>query len=167
MTIEVRLDDHGVQELLDRFTEKSVNKVLKRAVSAYGKAARPILRAATPVGPPGHASITRGSLQKAVRYKQVRARYGIGVVVAPMGKAAFHRHFVTGGTKAHRIPKAGVIKRLVTPFGVFAFINHPGARANPFVARSAGAVEAAGLPAAEAVIFQALEATRAIESEGE
>jgi hypothetical protein len=51
-----------------------------------------------------------------------------------MGKRAFHRYWVVGGTHPHAIA-AGSGGWLSTPYGVFRRVRHPGSPANPFVAR--------------------------------
>lgn len=147
-SIKINGDTKEWDEFLKTWQEPEVKKTLRAAAGAIGKAAKPILRNATPVG-------ATGSLKKSVRYKKTKAAYGIGVVVAPMGRGAFYRSMVTGGTKPHEITgKDG--GRLSTPFGVFASIHHPGSQANPFVAASAGAMEEAGYRALIDVLGPAL-----------
>ncbi len=156
MKFEVTYDDRQFQELLDAWQEPNVKKTLRKGASAWGKAGKPILKAHTPVGPSGRPKYGGvGSLQASVRYKRMKSRYGIGVVVANMGRAAFVRHMVEYGTADHLVMPKSLGGRLATVFGPRPFI-HSHAKPHPFIGPAAGEVERAGAAAAEVVIFGAL-----------
>lgn len=151
MQVDFDFDRREWDELFAAWEEPAVKKTLRSAASAYGKAGKPILK--------GRAPRATGDLQSSVRFKRMRARTGaIGVVVAPMGKKAAHRNMVELGTKPHLILPRTPGGRIRTLFGFVSVVNHPGARANPWVAASADAVEDAGSMAAEEVIFDGLDA---------
>ena len=46
-----------------------------------------------------------------------------------------------------------------------SIVHHPGSKANPYVDRAAGAVEAAGFAAAEQIVFAGLDAQRVVDDE--
>lgn len=167
MRVELTFDDKDWQTLLDAWKEPAVKKTLKSAASAWGRKAKPILKAATPVAKPGNAYATGpGNLRNLVRSKQIRSGLGIGVVVASMGKGAYYRRWVVGGTKPHVIlPKAagsrGQVARAIAVAGGYArVVHHPGAKPNDYVSRAFPAAERAGNAAAEGVIFDGLAARR-------
>ena len=138
MSVRVTMAD-TVTPYLEAIAEEKRAKALRAATTAAAKAAVPRLAAATPVG-------RTGNLRDAVRHKAMRKRYGIGSVVAPMGKKARHRHLVTGGTKPHVIagPPGGFL-RIGDRY--LRSVHHPGARANPFVDRAAAGMASASEPA--------------------
>lgn len=161
--IELRWEDDEVEKFLEPWQEPAVKKTLRAAASAFGRAGRPVLRAHTPSAPPGNAYAGgAGNLQRQTRFKRIRARYGIGVVIAAMGRLAYYRHMVTGGTRPHLIVPRSPSGRLAVLGGFAKVVRHPGARANPYVSRAAGAVESAGFAAAERVVFDGLEDTRRV-----
>lgn len=167
---ELRWDDNEVEAWLEPWQEPKVKRTLRAAATAFGKAGRPILRRHTPSAPPGNIYAIQaggaGNLQRQTRYKRIRARYGIGVVIAPMGKGAWYRHIVTGGARPHVIRPKTLRGRLRIVGGFATSVQHPGARPNPYVARAAGEVESAGFAAAEQVVFDGLqEARRVVETE--
>lgn len=134
MSVKVDMVD-TVSPYLERISEEKRAKALRTSTTAGAKAAVPVLRAATPVG-------KTGNLQGSVRHKAMKRRYGIGSVVAPMGKKASHRHLVVGGTKAHVIPgPAGGALRVGNRY--LRAVHHPGAKPNPFIDRAADQMDAA------------------------
>jgi hypothetical protein len=163
ITVTLTFDAHEWNDFLEAWQEPAVKKTLKAGAASFGRAAKPILKAATPEGPIGNKYGDAGNLRRTVRYKQIRARYGIGVVVAPMsgkGKSAFYRRFVVGGTKPHLILPKSLGGRLAIVGGWAEAVHHPGATPHPFVARAAAAMEHAGFAAAEHTILDGLEAKR-------
>lgn len=171
MRLEITFGDDEIKKWMEPWQEPHVKSVLRKAASAYGRAGKPIVQAATPVARPGNTyAIGPGNLRAATRFKRIKSNPAIGVVIGPMGKKAFYRHMVVGGTKPHPIlPKQkgsrGLARRLAILGGFANLVHHPGARPNPYIARVAGAVESAGLRAAERVIFKGLTDSRAVPAE--
>ena len=163
---ELTWDDDEVEKWLEPWREPAVLKTLRRAASAYGRAGRKVLRAATPVAPPGNIYAREaggaGNLQRSTKSRRIRSNPAIGVVIGPMGNTAYYRHMVTGGTKPHVILPTTVGGRLRLLGGFASAVHHPGARANPYVERARGAVESAGYAAAERVVFAWLEESRRV-----
>lgn len=159
MRVELTFDDKEWQEFVKAWQEPAVRRTLGSAASAWGRTVKPILKAETPTAKPGNKYASGpGNLQKLTRYKRIKARFGIGVVVAAMGRNAFYRRFVTIGTKPHEIKaKAGSLR---VGSGFPAVVHHPGARPNDYVTRASHRAESAGLDAAERVVFDGLEAKR-------
>lgn len=163
MRVELTFDDREWQEFLKAWDEPAVKRTLGVAASAWGKTVKPILKAETPAARPGNAYAQGvGNLQKLTRYKRIRATFGIGVVVAAMGRNAFYRRWVVGGTKPHEIrANAGALK---VGRGFAAVVHHPGAKPNDYVTRAGRRGEHAGLEAAERVVFDGLEGKRVSEA---
>jgi hypothetical protein len=165
MRVVLTFDDHEFQDFLKAWQEPSVKRTLRAAASAYGRTLKPILQAATPVARPGNPYATGpGNLQRSTRFKRMRASYGIGVVIAPMGRSAFYRRFVVGGTKPHVILPRSQGGRLAIAGGFATAVHHPGARANPYVARAGHLGEGIGYLAAERMIFDGLTAKRVLDT---
>lgn len=165
MNVTLTFDDHEWQEFIAAWQEPAVRKTLKAAASAWGRKAKPILKAETPVAKPGNPYAKgEGNLRDLTRYKQIGAQYGIGVVVAPMGRGAYYRRWVVGGTKAHVILPKSTGGRLAVLGGLATAVHHPGARANDYVSRAFPQAEFLGGNAAEDVIFAGLEAQRIAET---
>lgn len=154
------------QQDLEAFMEPQMTKVMRGTARAGAKVLVGPLQAATPIkdragaGTGGfytsRSGIPRsygnpGDMRNSIRLAWARgsaSRGGIAYVVGPFGKRAFMRHWVTAGTKPHIIQGA-VGHKLRLPFGARAIVHHPGARANPYIARigreQQGAVRAAML----------------------
>lgn len=171
MKVELTFDRREWDELLRSWQEPAVKRTLQAAASAFGRAAKPIVKAEIPEARPGNPYAKGpGNLRATVRYRRFRAGRGIGVVIAPMGKSAYYRRWVAGGTKAHVIlPKAagsrGQARRALAIAGGFArVVHHPGAKPNDFIARAEGRAEGAGFDKAEAVLFDGLDAKRVLET---
>lgn len=164
MIITLTFDDRELQQFLKAWEEPAVKRTLGAAASAYGRTVKPILKAATPVARPGNPYATGpGSLQRATRFKRMSARFGIGVVIGPMGRTAYYRRWVVGGTKPHDIAaKRGGRLRLGNRFATV--VHHPGAKANPYVERVGALSEEIGTRAAENVIFTGLDARSVTET---
>lgn len=138
MSVRVKLED-TVSPYLERISDEKRAKALRTSTTAAAKAAVPVLRAATPRG-------RTGNLQGSVRHKAMRRSYGVGSVVAPMGKKASHRHLVIDGTKAHPIHgRAGGFLKIGNRY--LRAVDHPGAKPNPFIDRAAPQMEGAAWPA--------------------
>jgi hypothetical protein len=166
-TVTLTWDDKEFRDLLKHWTEPEVHKTLKAAAAAYGTIMVPIVQAATPIARPGNKYASGpGNLQKLTKWKYIAARYGIGVVIAPMGKNAYYRRFVTMGTKPHVIlPKAPgsrgqAARALAIARGYARVVHHPGARANPYVERAGRAGDHLAAASAEIVIFNGLDGKR-------
>jgi hypothetical protein len=121
----------GATELLkamEKVEPGPLRKTLQRGTNAGGKYLKPKVQAAAPK--------RTGRLRKSISTRQAR-RNRPATVIGARPKVAFYRHMVIGGTKAHRIrfpdqKAAGVPKS-------DGNIRHPGARANPFIERTADA----------------------------
>lgn len=164
MKVTLTFDDKDWQTLLDAWQEPAVKRTLGAAASAWGRKARPILKAATPVAPPGNKYASGpGNLRAVTRSKRIRGRLGIGVVVGPMGKSAYYRRWVVGGTRAHLILPRSQRGRLRVLGGYATAVHHPGAKPNDYVARAFPAAERAGNAAAQGIIFDGLAARRVSE----
>ena len=98
-----------------------------------------------------------GGMRAAVKSKRIKRNPAIGVVVGPMGKAAFMRHWVAQGTKPHQIrPKGGGV--LALAFGFVKLVNHPGAKPNDYAGRTQRAAEGSAFDKAEDYLLK--EATK-------
>ncbi len=129
------IDLRGIPEVmaaLDKLTPAKTNRVLQKASSAGARALKPHIRAEAP-GParPGNRHVRSGALRRSISARAAR-RDRPAAVVSARPKVAFYRHMVIGGTKPHEIRKPAT-----TPTGgrYMRVLRHPGARANPFVAR--------------------------------
>lgn len=153
----VGIDIRGIPEVkaaLDKLGGPPMKATLQKASSAGAKALKPFVQAEAPVGEPGNPYTKRGALRRSVSARKAK-RDLPAAVVSPRPKIAFYRHMVIGGTKPHRIrfpnqKAAGVDKGAGN-------IRHPGAKANPFVARGYAKGESAALAAIDRVIDQYLE----------
>lgn len=146
----VVLDDEEMQRYLDSLDEKGVVKILRSASTRAGTVLRNAMRPEVPVkkrasGGTHGAYTARGTLKDygapggmraSVRAARIRKTGAIGVVVGPMGKRAFMRHWVASGTKRHLIPGKGM-------FGFLSLVNHPGAKPNDYAGRASGSMDAA------------------------
>lgn len=133
MSVRVDMKD-TVSPYLERISEEKRAKALRTSTTTAAKAAVPALLAETPQG-------KTGNLRASVRHKAMKKRYGIGSVVAPMGKKAAHRHLVMFGTKPHYIPgPPGGFLRVGDRY--LRGVHHPGiTKPNPFVDRAAPAMQ--------------------------
>jgi hypothetical protein len=145
-----KVDDHGQKALMRHYGDKKLDRIFAAAAKAGGEAAEGVLTAAAPVGSGPLSGIYRraglqhGALKASVDSKRIRRRGAnrntIGVVIGPMGRGAVARHWVTGGTRPHRMGNR----------------MHPGARANPWVDRATNSADAAAAAASDTVITRYL-----------
>jgi HK97 gp10 family phage protein len=137
MSAHFHMDASEVDAYLAEITEDKRATALRTATTAAAKAAVPIMRANTPVGP-------TGNLRASVQAKAMKKRYGIGSVVGPMtrktkGTSAQHRHLVEYGTKPHIIAgRNGGFLNIGSRY--MRAVDHPGAKPNPFLERSLAAM---------------------------
>lgn len=142
-----RVDDRGQKALMRHYDPKKLDRIFGAAAKAGGEASEQVLRAAAPVGTSQplsgiyqKAGLRHGALKASVDSRRIRRRGQnkgvIGVVIGPMGRGAVARHWVTGGTRPHRIGNR----------------MHPGSRGNPWVDRATNAADAAASSASETVI---------------
>jgi len=149
-------DDREMREYLARLDEKGVAKILRKGISKGAPILKRAIQSEAPVksrasaGAHGSFSVrkrggtfvqkdygTPGGLKASVKFRRIKSNSAIGVVVGPMGKQAFMRHWITQGTKAHLIrPKSASILRLA--FGFARLVRHPGSKPNAFVTRAEG-----------------------------
>lgn len=153
--LEIRL--RGVPEVLRALGQLSgptMNRVLQKASTAGAKALKPFIKAEAPIGPSGNTYTKRGALKRSISARKAKRDLPAAVVSA-RPKVAFYRHMVIGGTKPHRIrfpnQKAAGVPRDQ------GNIRHPGAKANPFVARGFAKGESAALAAIDRTIDDYLE----------
>lgn len=156
--MSVGVDIRGMPEVLralEQLQGPPLRKTLQKASNAAGRALKPHVQAAAPVGPPGNRVTKRGALRRSVSTRQAR-RDRPAAVVSARPKVAFYRHMVIGGTRPHRIRThaqklAGVGKSQ-------GAIRHPGARPKPFIAQGFARGERDALAAIDRVIAEALAA---------
>lgn len=169
----VSIEDEAMVKYLTSLDAKGVKKVLRKGMAKGGAVYKKAIAAEAPVKSRSYAGATGtitvrkrgggvgqksfgvpGDLRRSVRVSRIRdVSQGIGVYVGPMGKLAFMRHWIVGGTKAHliRASKKDGLLRLINTFA--RVVHHPGAKANPFVTRGAARAEAEALRVAEETIF--------------
>lgn len=171
----VSIEDEAMRKYLGSLDAKGVKKVLRKGMNKGGAVYKRAIAAEAPVksrgGASGSFSVRKrggvmaeksygapGDLRRAVRVSRVRdVSQGIGVYVGPMGKLAFMRHWIVGGTKAHliRASKKDGLLRLINTFA--RVVHHPGSKANPFVTRASARAEDEALRVAEETIFAEVE----------
>jgi hypothetical protein len=141
-------------------TPAQFDKALRAARTQAGRSAGRIVRAAAPKGDSARLGpyyrkqgLGHGAFAASVRARAIKkgARQGIrGVVIGPMGKAGFTRHWIAWGTKEHLIPpRRGIASIVSLATGRTSFRRHPGQSPNPWIDRAAGpamdAAEAAAI----------------------
>lgn len=101
----LRIDRTQELRLLDRFSERSVDKIMREAAKVGAKAAELSMRPEAPVGAAERLSqyyrrmgLKHGTLRRSVRAAKIRSRAAIGYVVGPIGSKSFTRHWVELGT---------------------------------------------------------------------
>ena len=137
----------GVVAALDKLGGAPMKSALQKASTAGAKALRPFIKAEAPRG-------KTGKLRRSISARKAKRDLPAAIVSA-RPKVAFYRHMVIGGTRAHaiRFPNqvaAGVPKTQGN-------IRHPGAKANPFIARGYAKGESAALAAIDKSIDDYLE----------
>lgn len=123
------VDIQGDEELrreLRKAMDPALKKTLQKATNASTKFLKPKVQAAAPR--------RTGRLRRSISAGQAQRDRPASIVKA-RPKVAFYRHMVMDGTKPHRIrfpdqKAAGVPKSEGN-------IEHPGAKANPFIERTA------------------------------
>lgn len=133
------LEVTGVQQALatlDTYEGVEMNRRIRAATLAGARALRGAIQEASPP----HVQAVRkypSDLRASVAVKVRKDALGfVGYVVGPSGRQGWVKHFVIGGTKPHREPKLRAAEVILgTPWGPRSVINHPGAHANPYVAR--------------------------------
>lgn len=153
MSFSLDIDDREMQRYLEQFEEGRLEVVLleasKRAAAVLRKEMKPLapVKSSYYAGAQGMLLSRRGretyygnpgDLRESVRARRIRSNPALGYVIGPMGKKAFMRHWVVQGTKPHFVK-----------FGWFKVVKHPGAKANPFVARAGDAALSQALTKAE------------------
>ena len=157
MAAGIGVDVRGIPKVmaaLDKLTGPQMKVALQKASTAGAKAIKPFVQAEAPVGPSGNKFTKRGALRRSVSARKAKRDLPAAVVSA-RPKVAFFRHMVIGGTQAHaiRFPNqvaAGVPKTQGN-------IRHPGAAANPFIARGYQKGERSALAAIDKAIDDYLE----------
>jgi hypothetical protein len=97
-------------------------------------------------------------MRASVKAKRIRGNEAIGIVVAPMGKAAFMRHWIAFGTKRHEIRPKGAGGFLRVGFGFVRLVNHPGSKPNDYTGRTDSKAGGAAMDKAEDYLMK--EATK-------
>ncbi len=169
------LDDKEMREYLGALDEKGVTKILRKGLMKGGAVYRSAIRDEAPVkgraGAGAHGTFTvrkrggyiekdygtPGGLKASVKVRRIRSNPAIGVVVGPMGKTAFMRHWITQGTKAHLIRPRGSGGFLRVLGGFVRLVHHPGSKANAFVGRGIARANDQALDVAEQTIFDEAE----------
>ena len=138
----------GIKPLLKRlrqFPDRTQRRVLRPAVT---KASTPIVKKARKLAPVGEGLRPGGQPRKHLaktitktRAKLSRRTGTVLVVIGPEKGQAPHSHLVHDGTAPHKIvlTKPLQLGRVVLPPGFT--IQHPGAKANPFLANAAAATK--------------------------
>lgn len=139
----LKVDDaqvRAIREQLRSYQGAEMEKRLRKATLAGARSLVAPLRSATPRAKGRVPTSHPRDLSRSIRVRQMKSgghgrnRKFIGYRVGPGGKLGFHRYWVIAGTKPHFITgKVG--SPLGLPFGPRAYVMHPGARANPYVAR--------------------------------
>jgi hypothetical protein len=156
VSASVRFDDEEMQAYLAGLDEPGVDRILRKGVNAGAAPLRNAVRSEVPVkragGMRGAGYGQPGEMRAAVRAKRIRQPDVVGVVVGPMGRKAFMRHWVARGTRAHTIAaKRGGF--LALGFGFVRVVHHPGAHANDYIGRAMGRAEGQAVDKAEAKII--------------
>jgi hypothetical protein len=137
------IDRRQEKQYLARFASSPLDRVKRKAATAAGAAAKPILKGAAPVGSSrregqfyrregyGHGTF-RGSIRSRAIRRTGRNIQTVGVVVGPMGKTGFTRAWREGGTRPHG--------------------GHPGSRGTHWLERAAPGATAAASGAADAIL---------------
>jgi len=168
----VILNDEEMARYLDSLDEKGVVKILRGASTRAGTVLRNAMRPEVPVkgraGAGAHGAFTArgvakdygtpGGMQASVKAKRIRGNDAIGVVVGPMGKAAFMRHWIAYGTKPHEIRPKGIGGFLRVGGGFVALVHHPGSKPNDYAGRADSKGGAAAMDKAEDYLWK--EATK-------
>lgn len=159
------LEVTGVRDTVARLKGLSGKELEKKTNLFIAKAVRgvvqPAVRAEAPRGkgrPKGAYPHPAGNLKAQITTRKIRTRPGemVAYSVRPR-KKAFYAHMVIGGTKPHKITPRGLgggfgsrLARSANRGGALAlsfggvmssYVDHPGAKPNPFVARAAARLD--------------------------
>lgn len=158
----VTVDSRAIDELMRQFEPARVEKILKGARGAGSRAASRVVKGAAPTGRgrPGQYYRAQGwghgTLKASVKARSIRRnrRQGVlGVVIGPMGRQAFTRHWVEHGTRAHVIPpRRGA--RGIADVARGLYTRHPGSQGRKWLDRVAPQALNAAVVAAERVLFR-------------
>jgi hypothetical protein len=143
------VDDRAQKALIRHYAPDKLARIFQASARSGAKAVESVLRPAAPVGDSVRPSqfyrrqgLSHGAFAATVKARRIRKRGAnrttIGFVIGPGGRNAFTRHWIAGGTRAHRIGR----------------IQHPGQQANPWVERAAGRATSLGNRASEVVILR-------------
>jgi hypothetical protein len=168
------VDSSEVDALMRALEPAPVDKALRAARTQAGRAAGRIVKTAAPRGKSERAGpyyrrhgLGHGTFAASVRARAIKrgARQGIrGVVIGPMGKQAFTRHWIAFGTKEHLIPpRRGVSSIASLALGRSSFRRHPGQAAQPWLDGAAGPAIDAAEAAAVKVFHRYIDTLRAPE----
>lgn len=127
------------REILQRLPHNIIRNAVTAAVRAGNRVVIMEARRQAPIGDTGRlAKSIRGSVKfdrhRGIVYGSVRPKNT--KKERKTGKATYYGKFVIGGTRPHVIPKEGT-DAMAIKGNVFARIEHPGAKANPFMDRAA------------------------------
>jgi hypothetical protein len=145
------VDDHGQRALFRHYEPKEIDRIFRASAKAGATSGAKVLQAAAPVGDSQPLSglyrkysLRHGALKASVKARPIRKRgvnkTTIGYVMGPGGRGGLARHWVTGGTRPHRVGNR----------------RHPGSRGNPWVDRAASKANDAAAKASDAVITRYL-----------
>jgi hypothetical protein len=163
-------DDHEVMEYLARLDEQKVVKILRsagmRAGTKYRNAMRPNVPVKKRASAGTHGEYTQrrivkdygtpGGMRASVSARRIKSNPSIGVVVGPMGKQAFMRHWIAKGTKPHDIYPKSTLKKLAILGGFADVVHHPGSRPNDYAGRAYAIGDAPATEAAKNYIAKAV-----------
>jgi hypothetical protein len=163
VSFSIQYKTEATERYFSQFYGSELEAVLEAMRDAAGKAMQPVLQQSYLSRGVGRKT---GNLYRSIKPVKIKRQPGtIGVIAGPIpGKrGGNHRHLIEFGTRAHRIyPKENGILRAA--FGYAKLVEHPGARAKPFVTPAAGTALEAGQQAADAVLGRYLEKANALSS---
>lgn len=119
------LGEREVHEMLAKAMDPQLKRTLQKATTASAKFLKPKAQA--------NAPRRTGKLRRSISATQAKRERPAAIVKA-RPKVAWYRHFVIKGTKPHRIRFPDQKARGVPKSE--GNIEHPGAKANPFIDRT-------------------------------
>ena len=163
-------DDEEMKRYLASLDEKGVIKILRGASTRAGTVLRNAMKPAVPVKKRASAGThgeytqrrivkdygTPGGMRASVSARRIKSNPSIGVVVGPMGKQAFMRHWIAKGTKPHDIYPKSTLKKLAILGGFADVVHHPGSRPNDYAGRAYAIGDAPATEAAKNYIAKAV-----------
>jgi hypothetical protein len=161
VSFSIEYKTEATEKYFSQFSGSQLEAVLEAMRDAAGKEMRPVLQQSYISSGVGRKT---GNLYRSIKAVKIKRQPGtIGVIAGPIpGKrGGNHRHLIEFGTSAHRIyPKGNGVLRAA--FGYAKLVEHPGARAKPFVTPAAANALAAGQQAADDVLGKYLEKANAL-----